>query len=299
MDSFTIHRSQITITGGPLIKDTWLIEIVPVEGKEFFCLDKQDRKLRKWIGEFASGTVTRCDVVDLMMILREQEEDKLVDGLKRTDDPCPDQQQPSQGVVKRGLKRNRPQQVQSLPEVITIEYPSFSFRTALGVTAQRPTTSLNVLRSKEHKKTKLYLEMTQDNLTFLHEAAQDNARWGPDDCGDDAACDDHQSGEGVADGSLDSAEGVQKHQSMHKTKLPEPNDERIKWRLFTHQKPALRIDFEDCNGKKRSKMKTPLLTGDKELDASIIQVTEDALSKLAESIILLSQAESCVSELAS
>ena len=54
MEAIKISRTQVTVEGGPLAKgEKWLVDVVNVDGHEFFALDKFDRKFRKWIGEEA------------------------------------------------------------------------------------------------------------------------------------------------------------------------------------------------------------------------------------------------------
>ena len=260
MEPIVILRSQVIVTGGPIGKEKWLVDVTQVNDREFFCVDKSDRKFRKWIGERPSGSENTCDLVDVLTQMRAKEEDRLVQAMKEEADPAPSAPC-SQSGKPRGYARNRPREIQGIPEIIDIEYPAFSFTTEVGALVERPAKRISMLRSKQNRVTKVFLEMTADNLLFLHEAAQDPARWS---------------------GGCPSEEDIP-------ATLPPPRTSNIKWRTYPHQKPALVIVFKDANGQKRSKMKTPSLTGDPALDGELCAATEAALQKHAESVIGLQQ----------
>ena len=247
-----IKREQTVIHGGPL-RSPWLVYPESVEGTEFIPLRPfKDRPLRAWLGEKGSMTCNECVLVENLTILRTEEEDKKLQELVVDNDPLGEAD-----TAERAQKRKR-LGIEALPRILTLTYKAFQYKDQDGNTHDHDAFQFRVLRTERDSKSNLYIELLERNLQFLCEAAMDDAVW------------------------LEGEDEKPKGKLYHDRLLPEPHDTRVKWRTFTSQKPLLAITFVNREGKKVTKMKTPLLVGDEEMWRNEIKDTVDNLVRLAD-----------------
>ena len=271
MEPIEIMRDQVTVSGGPL-KTPWLVNTTIEEGIEFLELNiVKNRKLRMWFGELhnSGNRALGCKFLNELIRLRVEREDAMISELKRANDSMADDIALTEQTPSKKAKRNRPKEVLSISSIVDVTYPAFTFTNALGGEEHREPYVFRVLRSKQMSNSNICIEFTIPNLMFLHEAAQDPRLWNIDTDNDDEVKDDDEN-------------NVCSASSSHPTTvLPEPRDSRIKWRQYKAQKPSMSIRYKSVSNGSVTKMRTPMLTGNPEVDTALISAAEEYLIECA------------------
>ena len=245
--------------GGPRAEKPWVVNLHIVDDIKFFCLNKKDRKMRLLIGEAVSNSKHECDLIDRIIALRADVEDAMVVRNIRDGDPLSD----NKSVELANIQRGRPQAVQQLPDILEIEYPSFTYVNELGATVVRAAQLIRILRSNDSKGSIPLIEFTPAMMVFVHEAGLDEARW--------VTASKRKGGHNE---NQTEPEPTRQRSFV----LPELSDDSpMKWRHYKNQRSALVIEYKTMDGKRASKMQTPKLIGDRDIDIEITKAVERTL----------------------
>ena len=162
---------QITVIEGGYLKEPWAVPLTSVDGKDFLCLSKGDRKLARFVGLDMNvrnpwGT---NQFLRFLTKLRDAKVDALLRAALASDDPMADEvdDEMASGDPMTPCKgRHRRFEEANIPSVITVASPELVRDDGIRV----PPHEFNVISTPKKDKD-VMIEVTTENMQWISEVA--------------------------------------------------------------------------------------------------------------------------------